>query len=597
MGSRNRRTMQETTTIRWQGVCKECQREQEDADSSFAYPDSWARKTLSRGGTRSNRCPKCRIKHSRDAALMAVPYIDVATIPIKRNRDKPTGLPTGPLGGLGPLPTEHTREEVAPVNLGKHDFGLKDEDICNLLRELEKKQVAVVIAGTGSGKSTYLPFRLLYPPNAEGRHLADRGQIIVTQPRRCAATDIAGFVASLADPKVDQLLGDTEGNTRRAAVEKLSRMGCLGTGAEIGYRVSHEAAFDANCRLVYVTNGSLLNWLRDGKLDQFGTIIIDEAHERSQNIDFILGYLRDVLPRYPHLRVIIVGATINGEFFVNFFGGAERVFKMEIEAKNAWGYGEPLWPMKDVEKLLRCERAKDWSKQGSDRTNLELLTRKYAGLRLPSDAWKNCSVALFDDGGRWSKWCDEMPALMARQIVSIVEGTNSGDILAFLPTRKVIESTRRELSDQLRELSARGSDQQRKVRETKIRPLLASESKQKQEAALRRDPRYRRIILSTNVAETSLTIDGITFVVDSGLILQPTWDVETARQGFPTVFHSQDGVRQRWGRVGRNAQAGYSLFIRKNYTRRWTFIHCPHPSARMRRRVYLKQLRAGLPIR
>ena len=206
MGDEHITVAQEAATTRWQAVCKECQRK--GVDGSFGYPDSWARKTLNRGGTRSNRCPACRLAHGRDAALMAVPYIDVATIGVVQD---PTN-PTGPLGGLGPLPIAHKREEAAFADLAKYDFGLKDSDICKLLDELKKKQVAVVIAGTGSGKSTFLPFRLLYPPHAEGRHLADRGQIIVTQPRRCAAIDIAGFVASLAG---SQGCGPAQGYRRR----------------------------------------------------------------------------------------------------------------------------------------------------------------------------------------------------------------------------------------------------------------------------------------------------------------------------------------------------------------------------------------------
>jgi HrpA-like RNA helicase/predicted RNA-binding protein with RPS1 domain len=547
MGDGMNAVPQGNTTTRWQAVCKECQRA--GADGSFAYPESWARKTLSRGGTRSNRCPACRLRHNRDAALMAVPYIDVATIAIVQD----PANPTGPLGGLGPLPVAHVREEAPSADLAKYDFGLRDDDIRNLLIELETKQVAVVIAGTGSGKSTFLPFRLLYPPDERGRHLADRGQIIVTQPRRCAAIDIAAFVATLADPRVAGLLKDTEGEERKKAVEQLSRMGYFGVGSEIGYRVSGEHAFDANCRLVYVSDGSLLNWLRDGKLDQFGTIIIDEAHERSQNIDFILGYLRSVLPRHPRLRVIIVSATIDGDFFVRFFGGSENVSTLVVEAKKVWGYGEPLWPVKDLSGLLSAERAADWEKPGPKGEDLQALTRKYADLRLPEEEWENCSSTLIPDKKSRDIWRKAIPARIARQVARIVDGTDTGDVLVFLPTERLIEETHTAVTERLEKLSNMDPAQKLKVEKTRLHRLLANASKDEQAAARgeKEDPNCRRIILSTNIAETSLTIDGITFVVDSGLICQTTWDIQTASQDFPTVFHSQDGVRQRWGRVGR----------------------------------------------
>ncbi|MAD80954.1 MAG: hypothetical protein CMJ50_08955 [Planctomycetaceae bacterium] len=538
-----------TTTKRWQAVCKECQRK--GLDGSFGYPDSWTQKTLRRGGTRSNRCPACRLAHGRDAALMAVPYIDVATIGVVQDPSNPTG----PLGGLGPLPIAHKREEAASADLAKYDFGLTDAHMRQLLEELRENQVAVVIAGTGSGKSTFLPFRLLYPPDKDGRHLADRGQIIVTQPRRCAAIDIAAFVASLADPRVAAVLEGTEGEAREKAIEQLSRMGYFGVGSEVGYRVSGEHAFDANCRLVYVTDGSLLAWLRDGKLDAFGTIVIDEAHERSQNIDFILGYLRDALPRHPRLRVIIVSATIDGDFFVNFFGGSDKGSKLEVDAKKVWGYGEPLWPMMDIADLLSTERAKDWQKPGPNNENLETLTRKYEQFRLPEDEWEKCDSSLITDKKSRNNWRTAIPALMAKQIISIVKGTDSGDILAFLPTGKLIDETYDQVTEQLEKLSETSAEAKGKVDKTTIYKLLASAPKEEQESARgeKADPSCRRVILSTNIAETSLTIDGITFVVDSGLILQTTWDVATASKGFPTVFHSQDGIRQRWGRVGRKA--------------------------------------------
>ena len=92
-------------------------------------------------------------------------------------------------------------------------------------------------------------------------------------------------------------------------------------GFPVGYQVAGDRNHDDACQLVYVTDGTMINWLREGRLSRIGTVIVDEAHERSTNIDFIMGYLKRELDRYPHLRVIITSATFDTEFYQEYFGG------------------------------------------------------------------------------------------------------------------------------------------------------------------------------------------------------------------------------------------------------------------------------------
>lgn len=491
------------TTTRWEAQCKDCGRRGDPAD--FVYPDAWIEGVVERGGTRSDRCPRCRQRHARDARSMAVPYIDLETVGQVADRENPTG----PLGGLGPLPPEHRRDTVKS-DLSRFDFGLTDNDVNRLLAGLEKKQVAIVVAGTGSGKSTFLPYRLLVPPDDATLHLADRGPIIVTEPRVFATIDVATFIAT-----------------------ELHGAPSVGPGCDIGYRVKGKPVFDSGCRLLFVTDGSLINWLRDGALDKFGAIVIDEAHERSKNIDVILALLRAELPKHPNLRVIVLSATIDPEFFSDFFGGKKKVLVLDdIKVKKKWGYGKPLWPDDPVQ-LDHPDWADDKEFRGKP---LRDIAEHLATLRVLKG--REISVA---------SWRDQMPQLVAEQAVKIARGTDWGDVLGFLPGKAAIDAAVGMIEKQLVEAGiAKCWDVYGLLRST-------PEDEQRDARCARQQGDKRRIVISTNIAETSLTIDGVTYVVDSGLINQSKWDVATASKSVLAIPHSKDGVRQRWGRVGRKA--------------------------------------------
>ena len=511
MGDRVSTAIRGTVTVRrWDARCKDCQRRGSEEDG-FRYPDSWATHVVERGGSRSDRCPECRKLHNRDIASMAIPYIDLDVI----GRVADPANPTGPLGGLGPLLTEHHLTELV-ADLAEHDLGLTDDHIRSLLTELEHKQVAVVVAGTGSGKSTFLPYRLLVPPEGARLHLADHGTIVVTEPRVFATKDVAGFVAG-----------------------GLHRSLPVGAGCEIGYRVKDDPAFDAGCRLLFVTDGSLINWLGDGSLDRFSTIVIDEAHERSRNIDLILGVLRTELSRRPHLRVIIASATIDADFFVEYFGGPERVAKLPVDADKRFGYGVPIWPGEEID-----VQHEDWDgRKGED---LRQRTREYAQLRVIKSA---------EDVPRADAWREKMPQLLVDQVAAILKGTRSGDVLGFLPSKVMIDNAVTALEAEL------GPD-------VDVYPLYRGVAEKIQEAAREARPpgARRRVVIATNIAETSLTLHGMTFVVDSGLIVQSSWDVASASKTLRAVPHSQDGVRQRWGRVGRKAPGWvFPLYSRQQH--------------------------------
>ena len=533
----------------WQAGCKDCQterlaeqvrhhqgtssRKNSSAGSSgtkFEYSNAWVARMLERGNSRSDRCERHRKSHRQAIQALSVPYISLRVV----GEVLDTKQPTGPLGGLGPLPVLHRRTAIN-VDLGRHEFGLSDSDIVQILNGLRTKRVAVIEAGTGTGKSTFMPFRLMSPPPGGGASLSKFGPIVVTEPRLAATKGIARFVGE------ELCLGH---DSRKC-------MNHIGPGFSVGYQVKGEKYWDSACELIYVTDGTMINWLRDGQLARIGVVIIDEAHERSENIDIILAQLRDRIHQYKHLRVIVTSATLDRNFFVEYFGGSDQVFHLSVPAKKSFGYGVPFFPdvtISDevVERGLTITDPSGtrldfsgWAKLGPEMEgypaeDLHKMTRHLATLRCVDP------IAL-------DEWKDKMPSAIAKQVIAIAEGTEWGDILAFLPTSESIKTAVNDISGRLSQGGRRSSFD--------VYPLLSTTEKDIIDKAIgpRRRGDKRKIVISSNLAETSHTVKGVRYVVDSGLICQPEWDPEIAAGSYPTKPHSQSGVRQRWGRVGRDA--------------------------------------------
>lgn len=545
--------------------CKDCLREVEAGtrapeDVSFTYNEAWARGIIERGGSRSDRCREHREKHGVNTQGLAVAYIDLETVGEVADREDPAG----PLGGLGPLPDAH---EARPgeEDLERFGFGMNDDHIREMLEKLSdrKRRVLILKAGTGTGKSTFGPYRLMDPPADVSFRLTDLGPIVVTEPRVQATTGVANFVG------------------------QLSGAGGIGPGYPVGYQVSGDRNHDDACQLVYVTDGTMINWLREGRLSKIGTVIVDEAHERSTNIDFILGYLQRELHRYPHLRVIVTSATFSVPFYEEYFGGPDLVHTMEVPAVKTVGYGMPLFGALDVigvgeEHLL--EEGSGWNEpglplvaeEGCDeerfiRTNWPERFAPALGkddvtdpedVGWEEDLWATTRKLIplrFTDEVPAEEWTKRMPETLAGFVVDLVRGLDEadvfGDVLAFLPTSRTIEATCETVAAEL------GDD-------VDVFPLISTLEKGLKEKALaaRRKGNRRKVVISTNLAETSLTVEGVRFVVDTGIIAQSEWDPELAEGGIPTKQHSQAGIKQRWGRVGRKAPGWvFPLYTKAQY--------------------------------
>jgi len=393
-------------------------------------------------------------------------------------------------GGVGRFqrPVRVFVENMAfkPVK-GRADFKIaeKSEEI---LAALEDHQVMVLVGTTGSGKSTYVPWLLL--TGGEPGKLskwAKRGPICVTQPRIQATRQVPRFIAN-------QLNGTS-----------------LGVGAQIGFSHSGADEYDRRTRLIFKTDGKLINDIVSGAVANYSIIMIDEAHERSVNIDLILGLLKDQLYLYPHLRLIIASATIDHETFIGFYGGQDRVpfllskgIQHPIQ-KHWWGDQKDLW-WKPVNKGQLPAR--------------QQLPRSIGELVL--------------------NLCQWLDGLTGRQRTE-----EEGHILVFLPGSKEIDQTV-SLINALH------------LPNVIALPLYSQRPLDEQEAALNpvkdKHPHVfgkRRVVVSTNVAETSLTVEGIKHVIETGYIKESYWNPMRQVLELQTVRHSKAGCRQRWGRAGR----------------------------------------------
>lgn len=325
---------------------------------------------------------------------------------------------------------------------------------------LEKHQVLVIAGETGSGKTTQLPKICL--EIGRGVH----GLIGHTQPRRLAARSVATRVAE----EIGTPLGEL-----------------------VGYQVRFEDQSKDSSLIKLMTDGILLaETQHDRYLEKYDTIIVDEAHERSLNIDFLLGYLKTLLPRRPDLKVIITSATIDLERFSKHFNDAPIV---EVSGRT--------YPVETWYRPLAAEVDEEGESLLDDLTVDQGI------------------LAALDEIAAHEK----------------AEGKRPGDVLIFLPGEREI----REAAEVLRKAN---------LRLTEVLPLYARLTPAEQQKIFA-PMAGRKIVLATNVAETSLTVPGIRYVIDSGTARISRYSYRAKVQRLPIEAISQASANQRKGRCGR----------------------------------------------
>jgi ATP-dependent helicase HrpA len=339
-----------------------------------------------------------------------------------------------------------------------------------IAKALMENQVLIVSGETGSGKTTQLPKICL----ELGR--GAKGMIGHTQPRRIAASSTA----------------------KRIAFELGSPL-----GEHVGYKVRFNDTLSPGAWVKLMTDGILLAETQtDPLLKAYDTIIIDEAHERSLNIDFLLGYLKEILPRRPDLKIIITSATIDADRFARHFGTPEkpapvievsgRLYKVEVRYR----------PVERDQEFAPAADGKSTSKAQAARDKRDLMDAVVDGV-------------------------DELCRL------------GQGDVLVFLPGEREI----RDCAEALRK---------HHPPHVEILPLFARLSVEEQDRVFR-TTNARRIVLATNVAETSLTVPGIRYVVDAGLARVKRYSYRNKVEQLQVEAISQAAANQRAGRCGRVA--------------------------------------------
>lgn len=354
----------------------------------------------------------------------------------------------------------------------------------------QKNQVVIICGETGSGKTTQIPKICL----ELGRGVA--GLIGHTQPRRIAARSVAS----------------------RIAQELLSPLGEV-----VGYKVRFNDKLSEGSYVKLMTDGILLAETQGDKfLNAYDTIIIDEAHERSLNIDFLLGYLKQLLPKRPDLKVIVTSATIDADRFSKHFNGAPvievsgRTYPVEIRYRplGKGGYR---------------------SKENSEPENAQF------------DADDDTIFGIARKAKTEARWLEEddeeeaiEEAIMDAADDLLRQG--DGDILVFLPGEREIRDT----AEHLRKYQGRSS----KLKHIEVLPLFARLSIEDQQKIFRPHS-SRRIVLATNVAETSLTVPGIKYVIDAGLARMNRYSTRAKVEQLQIEKISQAAAKQRAGRCGR----------------------------------------------
>ncbi|MBZ4414617.1 ATP-dependent RNA helicase HrpA [Myxococcus sp. XM-1-1-1] len=314
----------------------------------------------------------------------------------------------------------------------------------DITKAISAHQVVIVAGATGSGKTTQLPKILLAMGRGRPR------QIAVTQPRRIAATSVAARVA------------------RELGTE---------LGTDVGYQIRFEDRSSRSTAVKFMTDGVLLAQIHsDPLLRRYDTIVLDEAHERSLTIDFLLGWLKRLLPRRPDLKVVVSSATIETERFSQFFGGAPVI---QVEGRT--------FP---VDVLYEPP---------------------------PED--------------------DELADAVADSVANVLSLDPDGDVLVFLPGEREIREAESALNA-------------RNLRGTVVQPLYSRLSASEQSRVFASIPE-RRVILATNVAETSITIPGIVYVVDTGVARLSRYDSRSGVTRLHIEPVSQASADQRKGRCGR----------------------------------------------
>lgn len=375
-----------------------------------------------------------------------------------------------------------------------------------IIQSFDKYSNLIIIGETGSGKTTQIPLMILkslYRKYGQDFNLSTNGRVAVTQPRRIAATSVSEYVSK----QIKTTLGE-----------------------EVGYRIRFHDVTSQNTQIVFMTDGILL---REAQIDplllNYNVVMVDEAHERNINSDFLIGLLVDVQKRrkernmYP-LQIIVSSATLERNKFIDYFAQFEEENHKFIEIPGRLYEVKQVYSQYDI---LNYERE---------------AALKVAEICIQD--YKNSNRS-----GKRKK----------RKYQPLVDHT--GDILIFMPGKREIEKTKFEIQN-LKGFNSYNLE---------IVTIHADLPIEEQNKIFTQTDK-RKVVIATNIAETSITVPGIVYVIDSGLIKQMDFDPQSNINSLVTKYHAKKGLIQRMGRAGR-VQKGYyyALFTRNSFDERDEF--------------------------
>ena len=372
-------------------------------------------------------------------------------------------------------------------------YGKREESI----KAIYNNQVILVISGTGSGKTVLTPKFALHTLNYEGR-------IAITNPKRAPTKSNAMYAAMCMDVK-------------------------LGTYVGMKYRDSDPSAYSVDCKLIYATDGWVLQKLqKDPMLSDLDMVIIDEAHERGIQIDLLLLLLKDLLVRRPSFKLIIMSATVNAKIFSDYFPIKEFKFKM-IDAGEV-----PNYPIEEF--------------------------------------YLDKPINKFDENG--SLIGDSYVEIAVDKVVELLRKHEIGDILVFFPGKGDTSDGCMLLHQKLERIN---KELDRKIycnmltstTDKETEELLTSPTKFKESGIY-----TRKVIFATEVAESSMTFDGLDYVIDTGLVNNNIFYSEKNMLALEKKYISKASHKQRRGRTGRTAPGTcYNLFTKNEFENK--FIDYP----------------------
>ncbi|KAL8542032.1 hypothetical protein ACS0TY_003041 [Phlomoides rotata] len=389
-----------------------------------------------------------------------------------------------------------------------------------LLQAIARNQVVVISGETGCGKTTQLPQYILEANIESGRGAFC--SIICTQPRRISAMAVS----------------------ERVSAERGEPL-----GESVGYKVRLEGMKGKNTHLLFCTSGILLRrLLSDRNLDGITHVFVDEIHERGMNEDFLLIVLKDLLPRRQDLRLILMSATLNADLFSNYFGGAPMIHIPGFTYPVKVHFLEDILQMTGY-KITSFNQIDDYGQEKMWKTQRQLAPRKRKNQittlveeALSKSNFENYSSKVHESLSCWTPDCIGFNLIEA-VLCHICRKERPGAVLVFMTGWEDISCLR----DQLKAHPLLG-DPNRVLLLTCHGSMATSEQKVIFD---RPPPNVRKIVLATNMAEASITINDVVFVVDCGKAKETTYDALNNTPCLLPSWISQASARQRRGRAGR----------------------------------------------